>query len=101
MKKLKECSEEEIKLAISGNKNLGQVCKQLQCIDNTYNRNKLKEFIKLNDLDIGHFVVKQNLESYNKNPKVCKIVVKLFLMKNVKMIFVVVPVQLVIIIREQ
>lgn len=72
MKKLKECSEEEIKLAISGNKNLGQVCKQLQCIDNTYNRNKLKEFIKLNDLDIGHFVVKQNLESYNKNPKVCK-----------------------------
>jgi len=37
-----------------------------------YNRNKLKEFIELNNLDISHFVFRQSIETYNKNPKTCK-----------------------------
>lgn len=45
MKKFKECTNEEIKSAVINSKNLGQVCKQLQCTDNTYNRNKVRDFI--------------------------------------------------------
>lgn len=72
MKKFKECTDKEIKLAIINSKNLRQVCKQLQCIDNTYNRNKIKDFIKSNNLDVSHFIIRQSIETYNKNPKTCK-----------------------------
>lgn len=72
MKKFKECTNEEIKLAVINSKNLGQVCKQLQCTDNTYNRNKVRDFIQSNNLDISHFVARQSIDSYYKNPKTCK-----------------------------
>ena len=72
MKKFKECTNEEIKSAVINSKNLGQVCKQLQCTDNTYNRNKVRDFIQSNNLDISHFVARQSVDSYNKNPKICK-----------------------------
>ena len=72
MKKFKECTSEEIKLAISNSENLNQVCKQLLCTDNTYNRNKIRDFIKSNNLSIAHFKTRYSKESYDKNPKVCK-----------------------------
>ena len=72
MKKFKECTNEEIKLAISNSENLNQVCKQLLCTDNTYNRNKIRDFIKSNNLSIAHFKTRYSKESYDKNPKACK-----------------------------
>lgn len=72
MKKFKECTSEEIKLAISNSESLNQVCKQLLCTNNTYNMNKIKDFIKSNNLSIKHFKTRYSKESYDKNPKVCK-----------------------------
>lgn len=61
MKKFKECTNEEIKLAISNSENLNQVCKQLLCTNNTYNINKIRDFIKSNNLST------ENFGSRNKN----------------------------------
>lgn len=101
MKKFKECTSEEIRLAISNSENLNQVCKQLLCTNNTYNINKIRDFIKSNNLSTEHFKIRYSKESYDKNPKVCKYCGKIIPYENELMISVIILVQLVIIILEQ
>lgn len=100
MKKFKECTSEEIKLAILNSENLNQVCKQLLCTNNTYNINKIRDFIKSNNLSTEHFKIRYSKESYDKNPKVCKYCGKVIPYENELMISVIILVQLVIIILE-
>lgn len=45
-KKFKELSKEELIQAIEEYEYLSQILKNLGCIDNTYNRNKLKKYIE-------------------------------------------------------
>lgn len=71
-KKFKELSKEELIQAIEEYEYLSQILKSLGCIDNTYNRNKLKEFIELNNIDSTHIKTKLTRESYEQNPKHCK-----------------------------
>lgn len=72
MKSFKNLNQKEIIKAIKENNTYSSILKSLNCHDNTNNRNKLKEFIKTNNLDISHLIIKQNSESYYKNPKRCK-----------------------------
>ena len=53
-KKFKDLSKEELVQAIEEFEYLSQILKNLGCIDNSYNRNKLKEFIELNNIDTTH-----------------------------------------------
>ena len=71
-RKFKDLSKEEILQAIEESEYLGSVLANLNCVDNTYNRNKLKEFIQINDVPVSHIKVKLTRESYNQNPKFCK-----------------------------
>lgn len=72
MNSFKNLNQKEIIKAIKENNTYSSILKSLNCHDNTNNRNKLKEFIKINNLDISHLIIKQNSESYYKNPKRCK-----------------------------
>lgn len=72
MRKFKEASLEEIKTAIQQNNTIAKVLHSLECHDNTSNRNKLKEVIELQNLDISHFKTKLTREAYEENPKFCK-----------------------------
>ena len=71
-KKFKELTKEELIQAIEEAEYLAQILTSLGCIDNTYNRNKLKEFIELNDINTSHIKTKLTKEKYEKNPKHCK-----------------------------
>lgn len=71
-KKFKELSKEELIQAIEEAEYLGQILKLVGCIDNTYNRNKLKEFIELNNVDTSHIKTKLTKDTYEQNPKHCK-----------------------------
>ena len=71
-KKFKELSKEELIQAIEEAEYLGQILKSVGCIDNTYNRNKLKEFIELNNVDTSHIKTKLTKDTYEQNPKHCK-----------------------------
>lgn len=51
---------------------LSQILKSLNIIDNTHNRNKLKNFIKENNIDISHIKSPTTKSKYNTNPKKCK-----------------------------
>lgn len=70
MKKFKELNLEEIKQAISQSKTLAGVLHLLECHDNSSNRNKLKEYISNNNIDISH--LKFNITKKNYIPKICK-----------------------------
>ncbi len=72
MNSFKNLNQKEIIKAIKENNTYSSILKSLNCHDNTSNRNKLKEFIKINNLDILHLIIRQNSESYYKNPKRCK-----------------------------
>ena len=71
-RKFKELNKEELIQAIKEAKYLGQILKSLGCVDNSYNRVKLKEFIELNNIDTSHIKTKLNKETYKQNPKYCK-----------------------------
>ena len=71
-RKLKDVSKEELIQAIEEAEYLGSVLKMLGCVDNTYNRNKLKEFIEDNDISTTHIKNRVTREIYEKNPKYCK-----------------------------
>lgn len=71
-RKFKEILPEEIILAIEEAEYLSQILHLLDCVDNSYNRNKLKEFIEENNIDTSHIKTKLTKEKYEKNPKYCK-----------------------------
>ena len=66
-KKFKDLSKEELVQAIEEFEYLSQVLKNLGCIDNSYNRNKLKEFIELNNIDTTHIKTRLTKETYEQN----------------------------------
>ena len=72
MRKFKEVKQEEIKQAILNSKSLADVFKLLECHDNASNRDKLKQFIKENNIDISHIKFKITKSKYLENPKLCK-----------------------------
>ena len=74
-KKFKELTKEEIVQAIEESEYLGSVLVNLGCIDNSYNRNKLKNFIEINNISTSHIKTKSaklTREIYEQNPKYCK-----------------------------
>lgn len=71
-KKFKELNKEEILQAIEEHKSLAQILTNLGCVDNSYNRDKLKQFIEVNNIDISHIKVALTKDSYESNPKHCK-----------------------------
>lgn len=72
MKSFKELTKAQIISALSQCSNYGQVLNKLECHDNTSNRNKLKQFIEDNKVDVSHFKFKLTKEQYKQNPKHCK-----------------------------
>lgn len=72
MARIDNFSDIEIKYAITNSNSWAGICKILNITDNSYNRERLKEFIELNSLDISHFVTKLSKQEYETNPKLCK-----------------------------
>lgn len=70
MKTFKNLNSEEIIEAINQAKTFAQIFKLLECYDNGSNRNKLREFISSNNIDISH--LKSRITKENYNPKICK-----------------------------
>lgn len=72
MKSFKELTKNELIEAIQKVEYLGQVLKILDIYDNSSNRNKLKEFIEKNNIDISHIKSRITKSKYEENPKICK-----------------------------
>ena len=68
----KDVSEQEILQAIEEAEYLSDVLHEINCIDNGYNRKKLKEFIESHNISTSHIRVKLTREKYEENPKCCK-----------------------------
>lgn len=73
MKKFNELTPQEIIEAIKKQETLASILISLECHDNTSNRNKLKQFINDNNIDIFHIKIKLNKITYEQNPKRCKV----------------------------
>lgn len=72
MRKFKELTNQEIISAIETEEYLGSILRALEVHDNTSNRQKLKQFIKDNNIDTSHIKVMSSRIEYEKNPKRCK-----------------------------
>ena len=71
-RKFKELTHQEIMEAIEEQETLASILKSLDCHDNTSNRNKLKQFIIDNQIDVSHIKSPITREKYEENPKRCK-----------------------------
>lgn len=71
MRKFNELSKSEIEQAIQESEYLAEVLRSLDCIDNGYNRTRLKQFIEDNSINTSHIKIRLNKESYEANPKLC------------------------------
>ena len=72
MKKFSELTHQEIIKAIEEQETLASILNSLECHDNSSNRNKLKQFINTNNIDISHIKIKLTKTIYEQNPKICK-----------------------------
>ncbi len=72
MKKFSELTHQEIIEAIEEQETLASILSSLECHDNTSNRNKLKQFIHENNINISHIKIKLTRSTYEQNPKRCK-----------------------------
>lgn len=72
MKKFNDLTHQEIVDAIEEQETLASILNSLECYDNTSNRNKLKQFIEENNIDVSHIKTKATKDSYKANPKRCK-----------------------------
>ena len=71
-RKFKEISDNELIQKINTSETVAQVLSELGCIDNSYNRKQLREFISLHEIPVDHFKTRISKDSYLKNPKYCK-----------------------------
>ena len=72
MKKFKELTKQEIIEAIEEQETLSLILNSLECHDNSSNRNKLKQFIIDNSINISHIKTSITKSKYDENPKRCK-----------------------------
>lgn len=72
MKKFKELTKQEIIEAIEEQETLSSILNSLECHDNSSNRNKLKQFITDNSINISHIKISITKSKYDENPKRCK-----------------------------
>lgn len=72
MKKFKELTKQEIIEAIEEQETLASILSSLECHDNTSNRNKLKQFITDNGINVSHIKTPITKIKYEENPKRCK-----------------------------
>lgn len=72
MKKFKELTKQEIIKAIEEQETLASILNSLECHDNSSNRNKLKQFITDNGIDVSHIKTSVTRTKYEENPKKCK-----------------------------
>ena len=72
MNSIKNLKLENIKQAIKQGETLSKILQTLECHDNTFNRNKLKQIIQDNSIDITHLKSKTSKKQYLENPKYCK-----------------------------
>lgn len=97
--KFSELSNDEIIQIINKFNTFRQILKNLNCIDNTYNRKLLIEFIKLNKIDTSHIKIRIARKGYEENPKYCKFCGKLIPYEKEIMNFVIIHVLHLIIIK--
>lgn len=71
MRKFNELSKSEIEQAIQESEYLAEVLRSLDCVDNGYNRTRLKQFIEDNSIDTSHIKTRLTREVYEANPKLC------------------------------
>lgn len=72
MKKFSELTHQKIIEAIKKQETLASILNSLECYDNNSNRNKLKQFIINNNINISHIKIKLTKTIYEQNPKICK-----------------------------
>lgn len=72
MKKFKELTKQKIIEAIEEQETLSLILNSLECHDNSSNRNKLKQFIIDNNINISHIKTSITKSKYDENPKRCK-----------------------------
>lgn len=70
--KFSELSNDEIIQSIKKFNTFSQILRNLNCLDNPYNRKLLTEFIKLNEIDTSHIKIRITRKIYEENPKYCK-----------------------------
>lgn len=75
MSKLSNLAIDEVTTAIKSASNFAQVCKVLECADNSNNRQYLQDIVGKYGIDISHFKkLKTSVtrQQYEENPKRCK-----------------------------
>lgn len=82
MKKFKELTKQEIIEAIEEQETLASILNSLECHDNSSNRNKLKQFIIDNGINISHIKTPITKSKYDENPKRCKYCGEIISYKN-------------------
>ena len=68
----KNISKEVLEQIVKNSKNFSQVLKQLNVIENTYNRNIVKNLVQEYNINIDHFKSILTKDKYELNPKFCK-----------------------------